>query len=102
MYACIQPASSLCAFLSARILENVPAVAAQKALFPLCSLCDTAGLAHIFFLYAGAHYLSVSLLINKDTALNENLFQKYMYMAEACAAARALYITPAQWVQGSL
>lgn len=54
---------------------------------------DTAGLAHIFFLYAGAYYLSVSLLINKDTALNENLFQKCMYMAEACAAARALYIT---------
>jgi len=64
----------------AHILENVPwqrrqLSATQKALFLSLALHAARAGAH-FLLYAGAHYLCVSLLINKDTALNENLFQK--------------------------
>jgi hypothetical protein len=51
--------------------------AAQKALFLSLALhAARAGWRTFSFIYAGAHYLCVSLLINKDTALNENLFQK--------------------------
>jgi hypothetical protein len=50
--------------------------AAQKALFFSLLLCMLPSGLQRTFSFIHAHYLCVSLLINKDTALNENLFQK--------------------------